>query len=52
MQQTDMRIGALYHFAVEFQHQPQHTMGSWMLWPKIHCVIFYFRHYLRSKLLA
>ena len=44
MQQTDVRIGAFDHLAVQFQHQPQHAMGGGMLWPEIHGVVSDFRH--------
>ena len=39
MQQADMRIGALYHFTIQFQHQPQHAMRRGMLRAEIHGVI-------------
>ncbi len=35
MQQADMRIDALNHLAVEFQHQAQHAVRCRMLRPKI-----------------
>src|SRR5208282_4833381 len=39
VQQTDVRVGALNHFTIEFKHQSQHAMRGWMLWSEIHCVI-------------
>jgi hypothetical protein len=39
MQQTDVWIGTLYNFSVEFQHQPQHPVRGRMLGAKVHCVI-------------
>ena len=35
MQQTDMRVDALDHLAVELEHQPQHAMRGRMLRPEI-----------------
>ena len=35
MQQPDMRIDALDHFAVEFKHEPQHAVRGRMLRPEI-----------------
>ena len=35
MQQADMRIDALDHFAVELQHQPQHAVRRRMLRPEV-----------------
>jgi hypothetical protein len=31
MQQTDVRIDALYDFAIEFEHEAQHAMRGRML---------------------
>jgi len=39
MQQTDMGIDALDHFAVELEHQPQYAVGSRMLRPEVHRVV-------------
>ena len=36
VQQADMGIGALDHFAVHFQHQAQHAGGRRMLRPEVH----------------
>ena len=44
MQQPDVRVGALDHLAVEFQHQPQHAVRGRVLRPEIHRVIAYFSH--------
>jgi hypothetical protein len=33
-------IDALDDLPVQFEHQPQHTMRSRVLWAKIQCVIF------------
>src|SRR3546814_17618440 len=46
MQQADVRVGALYDFAVQFQHQSQHAVRGRMLGPKIECVVFNFSHVL------
>jgi hypothetical protein len=35
MQQADVRIGTLDHFAVELEHQAQHTVRGRMLGPKL-----------------
>jgi hypothetical protein len=48
MQQADMRVGALDHFAVELEHQAQHTMRRRMLRPKVHGVVANLRHYSSS----
>ena len=34
MQQADVRIGALDHFAVELEHEPQHAVRRRMLRPE------------------
>jgi hypothetical protein len=44
VQKPDVRVCALYHFTIQLQNQTQHTVRGRMLRPKIHCVIFYFRH--------
>ena len=44
VQQTDVRVGALHHLAVEFQHQTQHTVRSRVLWTKVQGVVFDFGH--------
>jgi hypothetical protein len=31
-----MRISALNHLAIHFQHKTQHAMSGRMLWAKIH----------------
>ena len=36
VEQTDMRIGPLDHFAVHFQHEAQHPVGRRVLRPEIH----------------
>ena len=36
MQKADMRIGALDHFAIHFQHKPQNAVRCRMLRAKIH----------------
>ena len=35
MQQADMRIDALDHFAIELEHEAQHAMRRRMLRPKV-----------------
>jgi hypothetical protein len=35
VKQTDMRIDARDDFAVQFKDEPQHTVGSGMLRPKV-----------------
>ncbi len=44
MQQSNVRIGTLDDLAIQFQNQTQHAMGCRMLRPKIHGVVFNFRH--------
>jgi hypothetical protein len=39
MQQANMGIGSHNLFAIEFQNQPQHAVGSGMLRPEIDCVV-------------
>jgi hypothetical protein len=39
VQEADMRVDPLDHFAVELQHQPQHTMSGGMLRPEIDCKV-------------
>jgi hypothetical protein len=46
MQETNVRIGTLDHFAVELKHQTQHAMRGRMLGPKIEGVILNLGHYL------
>ena len=46
MQQADVRIGALDHFAVEFEHQAQHAVRGRMLRTKVESVILDVSHYL------
>jgi len=46
MQQADVRIGALNHFAVELKHQTQHTVRGRMLRTEVEGVILDFSHYL------
>ena len=46
MQQTDMRVGALDHLAVHFQHQAQHAVCGRMLRPEVQGEITNFRHVL------
>src|SRR5688572_11851742 len=45
MQKTDMRIGALDHFSIELEHEPQHAVGRRMLRPEVHRVVTDFGHY-------
>jgi hypothetical protein len=52
VQQSDVRIGALDHLAVQFQHEAQYTVRGRMLRPEVHGVVFDFSHYLFSGLLA
>src|SRR5450830_646975 len=44
MQETDMRVSALNHFAIKLQHQTQHAMRCWVLWTKVHGVITNLSH--------
>ena len=44
VQQADMRISALDHLAVEFEHQAQNAVSGRMLRPKIERVVFDFSH--------
>jgi hypothetical protein len=44
MQEPDMRIGALDHLAVHFQHKAQHAVRRRMLGAKIHGVVSNFSH--------
>jgi hypothetical protein len=44
VQQADMRIGALDHFAVELEHEPQHPVRRGVLRPEIHGVVTQLRH--------
>jgi hypothetical protein len=44
MQQSDVRISALNHLAVKFQHQTQNAMRRWMLRPEVKGVVFDFSH--------
>ena len=39
VQETDVRIGALDHFAVELEHETQHAVRRRVLRPKIHRVV-------------
>ncbi len=39
VQEADMRVGALDHFAVELEHQTQHSVRSRMLRPEVHRVV-------------
>ncbi len=45
MQKADVRIGALDHLAVQFQHQPQHPVRRGVLRPKVHGVISDLSHF-------
>jgi hypothetical protein len=36
MQEPDMRIDTLDHFAVELEHQPEHAVRRRMLWAEIY----------------
>ena len=44
VQQADVRIGALDHLAVQFQHQAQHAVRGGVLRAKIQGVIFNLGH--------
>jgi hypothetical protein len=44
MQQTDVRISALNHLAVQLQYQAQYTMRCRMLGAKVERVIFNLSH--------
>ena len=44
MQQANMRVSALDHLTVHFQHEAQHAMRCRMLRAKIHGVVANFRH--------
>jgi len=44
VQQADMRVGALDHFAVELQHEPQHAMGSRVLRAEVQRVVLDLGH--------
>jgi len=35
VQQTNMRVSAINHLAIHFQHQPEYAMSRWMLWTEI-----------------
>jgi hypothetical protein len=44
VQQADVRIGALHHFAVEFEHQTQHAVRSRMLRSEVQRVVLDVSH--------
>jgi len=44
MQQADVRIGALDHLAVQFQHEPQHPVRRRMLRTEVQRVVFDLGH--------
>jgi len=44
MQQPDVRIGSLDDLAVEFEHQPQHTVRGRVLWPEVERVVLDLGH--------
>ena len=48
VQQPDVRIRALNHFAVEFQHQTQNAVCGRMLRTEVEGVVFYFSHDLNA----
>jgi len=52
VQQSDVRIGALDHFAVEFEHQAQHAVGRRVLRAEIERVILDFSHGRRSDVFS
>src|SRR6202023_3890826 len=39
MEQSDMRIDALHHFAVKLKHEAQYAMRRWMLRAEVDCEI-------------
>ncbi|OIQ68002.1 hypothetical protein GALL_504100 [mine drainage metagenome] len=39
VEQADVRIGTLHHFAVEFEHQAQHAVGRRVLRPEVQGVV-------------
>ena len=49
VQQADMWISALHHFAVHFQHHAQHTVCGRVLWAEIDRVILDIRHFPRPR---
>jgi hypothetical protein len=46
MQQPDVRIGALYDFAVQLEHQAKHAVRSRVLGAEVQGVILNLSHYL------
>ena len=44
VQEPDVRVGLLNHFAVHFQHQTQHAVRRRMLGPEVHGVVADLRH--------
>jgi hypothetical protein len=45
VQQADVRVGALDHFAVEFEHEAQHAVRCRVLRTKVQGVILKLSHY-------
>jgi len=45
VQQADVRVGALDHFAVQLQHQAQHAVRCRVLRTKIQGVVLKLSHY-------
>ena len=44
VQQADVRVGTLDHFAVQLQHQAQHAVGRRVLGTEVEGVILDFSH--------
>jgi hypothetical protein len=45
VQQADVRVGALDHFAVELEHQAQHAVRGRVLRTEVQGVVLNFSHY-------
>ena len=44
VQQTDVWVGTLHHFTIQFKHQTQHTVCGGVLGTKVQGVVFNFSH--------
>ncbi|MNT84787.1 hypothetical protein D3C72_2248540 [compost metagenome] len=49
VQQADVRIGALDHFAVQLEHQAQHAVCCGVLGTEVECVVLDFGHICQCK---